>query len=57
MNWLLYVLAGFMSFSLLTYLNEIGKPRKPMSGSDAIIAVVIFGTLIPALVIAAMRLS
>lgn len=53
----LYVLAGLNVFAAIGRVAMIGKPRRPVTGGDALASVVFCATVATVLVIAAIRLG
>jgi hypothetical protein len=56
-SYALYVLAGLNVFAAIGRVVMIGKPRKPVTRSDAIASVVFCAAVATILVIAAVRLG
>jgi len=56
-NWALYSYAAYLWVSVLYYATLIGRPRKPLSASDAGAAAAIVVPLIVLLVMAGLRLT
>jgi hypothetical protein len=56
-SYALYALAGLNVFAAIGRVVMIGKPREPVTRSDAIASVVFCGAVATILVIAAMRLG
>ena len=56
MKYGLYVIAGFQVLAALFAVGRIGKPRKPLTPGDAVVAVVISAAITTVLILAAMDL-
>lgn len=50
--WLLFA-AGYLIANTLCIVSQVGKPRKPISGSSAVLEVILSGLLIALLAVAA----
>lgn len=57
MNMALFVLAAFLSVALLVFIGQIGKPREPISPSDAAATVAFTAAVIVVMVLAGVRLT
>jgi hypothetical protein len=57
MNWVLYVMAGWICSSVLLVICSIGKPRKPLAPGQAAYITLINAAFIVVLVLAARRLA
>jgi hypothetical protein len=56
-SYALYALAGLNVVAAISRVAMMGKPRKPVTRSDAIVSVVYCGAVAAILVIAAIRLG
>jgi hypothetical protein len=53
---LLFVAAGLMTVSVLTYVSQIGKPREPIRPEYAAVSVLVNAGIIAVMVLGAVRL-
>lgn len=57
MNWALWVGAGFVAYSGLNYISQIGKPRETPTTTVTVITVILVAGLTTVMALAAWRMT
>jgi hypothetical protein len=51
----LYISAGFLAFGALATVARVGKPREPLSATDAVLTVIVTAAIVVFMFQAALR--